>query len=247
MNKKIFIGSVIAVLIIGLGLVFVVYNSKETKVDIPTNDQSNIQQIKNQEFDKQKYSINEPGSLWWIVNKTRPLPEGYTPPDLIVPAVKLRLGEDAEQMKISKQVENGLLEMFAAAEKQSITLVFGSGFRSFELQKQFYDSYVAQDGQEAADRYSARPGTSEHQTGLSFDATNIDEKCHLEVCFAETPEGKWIKDNSYKYGFIVRYPDGKENITGYQYEPWHLRYVGKELSAELYKSGLTMEEFFGLN
>ena len=149
-------------------------------------------------------------------------------------------------MQISGQTEIALNEMFAGATNDGITLVFGSGYRSYELQKQFYDSYVAKDGQAAADRYSARPGTSEHQTGLSFDATSVSEKCHLEVCFVDTPEGQWIKANSYKYGFIIRYPDGKESVTGYQYEPWHLRYVGVELANELQKTGQTMEEFFGL-
>jgi D-alanyl-D-alanine carboxypeptidase len=114
------------------------------------------------------------------------------------------------------------------------------------LQKQFYDSYVGQDGQEAADRYSARPGTSEHQTGISFDATSLSETCHLEICFETTPEGKWIAEHAHEYGFIIRYLKDKESVTGYQYEPWHLRYVGKELAAELKRTGLTMEEFFGL-
>ncbi len=199
------------------------------------------------EFNKQKYSVDEPGSIWWIVNKSRPLPEGYKPDDLIVPDIKLRLAQSQEQMKISNIIVPELKNMFSAAQKEAVVLVFGSGFRSYELQKQFYDNYVAQDGQEEADRYSARPGTSEHQTGLSFDATNVGEKCHLEICFAETPEGIWLKDNAYKYGFIVRYPDSKESITGYQYEPWHLRYVGKELAVELQKTGQTMEEFFSLN
>lgn len=197
-------------------------------------------------FDKNKYSIDQPGSIWWIVNQNRPLPVGYVPPDLLVPTVKLRLDQNEEQMQISGQTEIALNEMFAAASKDGVTLVFGSGFRSYELQKQFYDSYVAKDGQEAADRYSARPGTSEHQTGLSFDATSVGEKCHLEICFAETPEGQWLKANSYKFGFIVRYLEDKESITGYQYEPWHIRYVGVELATELQKTGQTMEEFFGL-
>lgn len=202
--------------------------------------------LETQVFNKTKYSIDKPGSIWWIVNKNRALPKGYVPPDLIVPSVKLRLGKDAEQMQFAGQAEIALNEMFAAAQKDGVTLVLGSGYRSEALQKEFYDSYVAKDGKEAADKYSAVPGTSEHQTGLAFDATNISEKCHLEICFADSPEGQWIKNNSYKYGFIVRYLEGKESVTGYQYEPWHLRYVGPELAAELQKTGQTMEEYFGL-
>lgn len=198
-------------------------------------------------FDKNMFALDQPGSPWWIVNKKRPLPAGYVPPDLTVPNVRLRLAATAEQMQISGSIVPALTEMFEAAKRDGVHLVFGSGYRSEALQRQFYDSYVAQDGQEAADRYSARPGTSEHQTGLTFDATAADGSCHLEVCFEQTPEGKWLLTNAHRYGFTIRYPEGKEAITGYQYEPWHLRYVGRELAAELRQTGIqTLEEFFGL-
>ncbi len=197
-------------------------------------------------FDKAQYAIDEPGSLWWVVNRQRPLPDGYVPPDLIVPDVRLRLGAGNEQMKARAVMEPALIEMFNAAAADGVTLVFGSGYRSEALQRQFYNSYVAQDGQVAADRYSARPGTSEHQTGLTFDATSTSGTCHLEICYEDTPEGTWIAANAHKYGFIIRYLEGKENVTGYQYEPWHLRYVGTELAAELKSTGQTMEEFFEL-
>lgn len=197
-------------------------------------------------FDKSLHSIDDPGSIWWIVNKKRPLPEDYAPSDLVVPDVRLRLGRNAEQMRFSELASGPLKDMFDAAAAENVTLVFGSGYRSYDLQKQFYDSYVAQDGQEAADHSSARPGTSEHQTGISFDATNLSETCHLEICFETTPEGKWIAEHAHEYGFIIRYLQGKESSTGYQYEPWHLRFVGAELATELKRTGLTMEEFFGL-
>lgn len=242
--------SILLVIIVISGVIFGLKINNE-QVTMPNEE--NVGTIQSAEspqaegFNKTKYSIDEPGSIWWVVNKTRPLPEGYVTSDLVVPAVKLRLSPDAEQMQFSKTAEPALIEMFNAASKDGIALVFGSGYRSYSLQKQFYDSYVAQDGQEAADRYSAKPGTSEHQTGLTFDVVANNGKCHLEICFEDTPEGQWVKENSYKYGFIVRYLDGKELITGYQYEPWHLRFVGKELATELNKTGQTMEEFFSLN
>lgn len=199
------------------------------------------------EFDKTKHPTDQPGSIWWVVNKTRPLPEGYVPPDLVIPEVQLRLGSSNEQMKISNTITPALKQMFDAAASEGVTLVFGSGYRSEALQRQFYNGYVAADGQAEADRLSARPGTSEHQTGLSFDATSASQACHLETCFKDTPEGAWLAANSYKYGFIIRYPEGKEPITGYSYEPWHMRYVGKELSEEMHRTGVqTLEEFFGL-
>ncbi len=250
MNRKhVAIATIMALAIVGF-FVYAINKKDTTPVQIQNEQKSKATDEATPQprgFDKTQYSIDEPGSIWWIVNKTRPLPDGYVPADLVTPAVKLRLGAGAPQMQFSKTAEDALIKMFNAAAKDGIILVFGSGYRSYALQKQFYDSYVAQDGQAAADRYSARPGTSEHQTGLSFDATNVSENCHLEICFAETPEGAWIKNNSYKYGYIVRYPNGKESITGYQYEPWHLRYVGTELATELQKTGQTMEEFFDLN
>ncbi len=216
-------------------------NSQQTTNQDPAN------QTDQEFFDSMLYSINEPASPWWVVNKTRPLPSGYIPNDLAVPDVKLRLGESQEQMQFSKQATADLKSMFEAAKLDNITLVFGSGYRSEALQRQFYNSYVAKDGQAAADTYSARPGTSEHQTGLSFDATNATQTCHLEICFYSQPEGAWLKENAHSYGFIIRYPDGKQAITGYQYEPWHMRWVGKELAAEMKKSGVsTLEEFFEL-
>jgi D-alanyl-D-alanine carboxypeptidase len=103
-------------------------------------------------------------------------------------------------------------------------------------------------GQAEADRTSARPGYSEHQTGLAFDVEVSGGKCHLEKCLGETPDGKWVAANAYKYGFIVRYPEGKENVTGYDYEPWHLRYVGTDLASEMHtKSVQTLEEFFNIS
>lgn len=197
-------------------------------------------------FDKAKYSNDQPGSPWWVVNKTRPLPAGYVPPDLVIPEVRRRLS-GTSQMQYANQAVPDLKEMFAAASSDGVTLVFGSGYRSEALQRQFYNGYVAADGQAAADRLSARPGTSEHQTGLSFDATSTSQACHLETCFEDRPEGKWLRENAYKYGFIIRYPRDKEHITGYDYEPWHMRWVGKELSQEMQRTGIqTLEEFFGL-
>ena len=242
----------IFIVIAGLGLVLLATFLFFTKdVNAPASDteenQSSIEVTQPEEsFDKTRHSINELRSPWLIVNRERPLPNGYLPPDLNVPNVQLRLAESAEQMQFSEAATPALVQMFAAAEQDDVELVFGSGYRSEALQAQFYNSYVARDGQAAADRYSARPGTSEHQTGLAFDVTSKSGKCHLEICFEDLPEGRWVAENAHEYGFIIRYLDDKEDVTGYQYEPWHLRYVGVDLAAELYKNGQTMEEFFDL-
>ena len=129
------------------------------------------------------------------------------------------------------------------AKNQGINLKIISGFRSYNTQKTLYNNYVARDGQAAADRYSARAGHSEHQSGLAADINS------LEQSWENTKEGKWLNDNCYKYGFIIRYPKGKEAITGYMFEPWHIRYVGKDVATSLYNNGnwLTLEEYLGID
>jgi D-alanyl-D-alanine carboxypeptidase len=197
-------------------------------------------------FDKSAHSTDKPGSLWWVVNKKRALPKGYAPSDLVVPKVPLRLERSAEQMHVRRDTAAALTDLFGGAKKAGYNLYLASGFRSAAYQKQLYDSYVAKDGRDGADKYSARPGTSEHQTGMAVDVGRPDQKCELEICFGETPEGAWVLAHAHEYGFIVRYEEGKESITTYQYEPWHLRYVGRDLAAELHRTQQTMEEFFGL-
>ncbi len=116
-----------------------------------------------------------------------------------------------------------------------------SGFRTYDYQVSLYNRYVAQDGQAAADTYSARPGFSEHQTGMVFDVGSIDNN------YGNTAEGQWLAKHCHEFGFIIRYPQGKENITGYMYEPWHIRYVGVKAATEIYQRGITLEEYLGVN
>lgn len=133
-------------------------------------------------------------------------------------------------------------KMQAAARAAGLNIYISSGFRSYSYQKTLYNNYVNRDGVVAADTYSARAGHSEHQSGLAFDVNTINDS------FANTEEGKWLNDNCYKYGFILRYPNGKSDETGYQYEPWHFRYVGVELAEKLYNNGnwITVEDYFGI-
>ena len=130
--------------------------------------------------------------------------------------------------------------MAAEAASLGLNLYISSGFRSYWSQESIYNRYVNADGQAAADRYSARPGHSEHQSGLTFDLNSIDES------FAYTAEGEWVRDNAHRFGFVIRYPPGKEAITGYIWEPWHLRYLGVAVATELYSTGLTLEEYLGV-
>lgn len=187
----------------------------------------------------------EIGSLTWVVNKRRPLePKTYTPPNLVFPSVKLRVPGN-ESMRIRGDVAVAIEQLFSAAQAAGHDPMFSSGFRSYSYQTSLYNSYVSSYGQAAADKESARPGYSEHQTGLAFDICNASN-CQLVQSFGDTPLGQWIATHAHEYGFTIRYKNGMEHITGYIYEPWHLRYVGIELATELHRSGKTLEEHFGL-
>ena len=140
-------------------------------------------------------------------------------------------------------------EMNKDATAAGYPLRIGSGYRSYKSQKTIYNNYVKRDGQKKADTYSARPGHSEHQSGLALDICSTDKSVPcITSGFNNTKTAKWLSDNAYKYGFILRYPDGKTNETGYKYESWHFRYVGKELASTLYNGGnwITLESYLGI-
>ncbi len=199
-------------------------------------------------FNKTQYSLTDPTSVWVIVNKQHPLnPITYTPSDLTVPGVPLAT-PGADNMQMRAATATAIESLFAAAKQSSINLEVVSGYRSYTYQQTIYSHYVASDGQAAADQASAQPGYSEHQTGLAVDIGAVNGKCELSQCFGSTPEGEWLAANAYKYGFLLRYPANKQDITGYEYEPWHFRYIGTDLSNELYKNHAeTLEEFFGVS
>ena len=173
-----------------------------------------------------------------IVNKTYSLPENYVPKNTYKDASNLKYCSEC----INNDAYKRFIEMQSDATSLGLSIWIQSGYRSYELQKELYNNYVERDGKEKADTYSARPGHSEHQTGLAFDLNSISDD------FQYTNEGKWVNENAYIYGFILRYPKGKEDITGYKYESWHLRYVGVDLAKKLYNNGdwITLEEYFNL-
>ena len=175
-----------------------------------------------------------------MVNKSYPLPSNYKPVNPYKEITKDYLyGGDY----IEDYVMNAYLEMKNDALKEGISLKITSGYRSYSVQEELYDSYKQRDGKEAADTYSARAGYSEHQSGLCFDLNGTNRN------FINTKEGKWLNDNCYKYGFTLRFPEGKEEYTGYMYEGWHFRYVGEELATKLYNNGdwISLEEYYGID
>ncbi len=142
---------------------------------------------------------------------------------------------------LTDETQEAFDELCAAAAEEDLSIYLSSGYRDYETQKEIYDEYVAVYGQELADTFSSRPGFSEHHSGLVIDVNSIDDT------FAETSEAKWLEQHCAEFGFIIRYPKDKTDITGYKYEPWHIRYVGKEVAKEVMESGLSLEEYLGVD
>ncbi len=188
---------------------------------------------KSTEAPAKAHSYDYAASLDAVVNKGRVLPSSYTP---------AKFGSHG----LRPEAGAALDKLFAAAQQASLPMKLTSGYRSYSAQTTVYNGYVSSYGQAQADTFSARPGHSEHQTGLAADVEPADGHCQLDVCFGDTTEGKWLLANAYRYGFIVRYQKGQQGQTGYQYEPWHIRYVGGTTAAALQKSGQTLEQYFGL-
>ncbi len=173
-----------------------------------------------------------------IVNKTYSLPKDFKPEN---PSTKV--DKDWAIEMIDADAMKAFQEMQSDAKSIGLNIYISSGYRGYSSQERLYNNYVAQDGKEAADTYSARPGHSEHQSGLCFDLNSVNDS------FTNTNEGKWINDHAHLYGFIIRFPKGKEKETGYQYESWHLRFVNKDLAKKLYNNGnwISLEEYYGLS
>ncbi|WP_035618184.1 M15 family metallopeptidase [Lacticigenium naphthae] len=217
-------------------------NTEENQAD--TTDSSIAENISESEGilpDLDEDLLNH-SSLAVLVNKEYSLEEDYIPEDLVTVEVPTVL-ENPEIKQLRKEAAMALKEMFDAAIQENILLHARSGYRSYQTQVQLFNNYVSKHGEEAASRYSARPGESEHQTGLAMDVTSESVNYQLTEEFGETAEGLWLKEHAHEYGFIIRYPQGKEKITGYLYEPWHLRYVSEGLALEINESGLTYEEY----
>lgn len=210
---------------------------KEKKKETSQNDSlSNPQETKTFTTSKGFKGVIKDGITYidgyLIVNKTYSLPSSYG-------------------TSLTSTTKNAFNKMQAAAKLDGINIYIASGFRSYQTQNRLYNNYVARDGKAKADTYSARPGHSEHQSGLAFDICSHDldgQDACINSNFDNTDQAKWLAQNAYKYGFILRYPKGKTNETGYKYESWHFRYVGTDLSTKLYNNGdwLTMENYFGI-
>ena len=205
---------------------------KEFKVIVKENENVKISKTSKGNTIKNYYGITYIDDVI-VVNKTYSLPSNFAPNNLVT---------INGYIKVVDYVKIAFNELKSDASSIGLNIYASSGYRSYNDQKYIYNNYVKMDGQEKADTYSARAGYSEHQTGLAIDVNTID------MTFDNTEESIWLKENCYRYGFIIRYPKNKDSITGYMYEPWHIRYVGKELAKKLYDDGqwITLEEYYGI-
>ena len=187
------------------------------------------------------HSVDEPSSVWVVVNKQRPLdPLTFEPSDLTGTGIP---GGN----EVTSTTATALRKMHAAAKDAGAAFSVSTAYRSYNFQKGLFNQYVASDGVKKAETFSARPGYSEHQTGLALDLFDSSVGCALKKCFAETKSGKWLVKHGADYGFIERYPEGASATTGYKWEPWHWRFVGVELAQYMRDQHIeTLEEVFGL-
>ena len=163
-----------------------------------------------------------------IVNEDYGLPAAYNP-------------------GVEPEVVEAYTELIGDAAEEGFDLVIVSGFRSYQDQEAVYDDFVSRLGQEEAEMLTLPAGHSEHQSGLAVDIGSVESASTAAVSFGETPDYEWMKDVAHEYGFVVRYQEGKEDITGLGYEPWHIRYVGVEAATEMYEQDLVLEEYLGID
>lgn len=172
-----------------------------------------------------------------LVNKYHYLNKEFIPEDI----VNIPLTYAFDENQATKEVVNAFKNMWSAAKKEDLTLIVNSSYRDYASQDNVWNNYEAQRGEEYADSIAARPGYSEHQTGLALDIITYGANKNT---FEETDEFKWLQKNAHKYGFILRYPKDKEDITGYAYESWHYRYVGVQAATEIYNKKITFDEYY---
>ncbi|MBY0145985.1 D-alanyl-D-alanine carboxypeptidase family protein [Neobacillus niacini] len=239
-------------------------NSLVDKLPFASNDSSN----NNQQTQQEEIPIDDPLSLESIffndikevdgknviqnstnvmalVNKEFFFPADYVPDDLVKPDVAFSFKDIGTEKSLMRRDAAKALEiMFKDAAEYGIELYAVSGYRSYVRQKSLYDAEVERVGSEKAEQAVAIPGASEHQSGLAMDISSKSNRFYLNTAFANTPEGKWLKENAHRFGFILRYPKEKTAITNYMYEPWHFRYVGEKAARIMYEHNWTLEEYF---
>lgn len=241
MKRRLILAAVCLIVILGLPVIWLIRGAEHTATTKQTATSgaapSSGPTASQTAFDSRAHSTSDPASIWIVVNKQRPLnPKTYAPSDLTAVGSGQQLRAEAA---------GALKDMIAGAKSAGLTITPASAYRSYDTQVSVYNNEVKTNGQPVADSQSARPGYSEHQTGLAVDIAGGG--CSIEDCFGTTAEGKWAAAHAYEYGYILRYTSDKTAVTGYRAEAWHFRYIGRELAAEMHRTGVkTLEEFFDL-
>lgn len=199
----------------------------------------------NTETTTQKKDYTDTSSYILLVNKTHKLSSDYTPADLRTPKVRFISYAASNVRKMRSTAADALEALFSAAKEDRITLLAVSCYRPYSYQEEVYTAKLRKDGKAEADKYVAEPGSSEHQTGLAMDLLST-EYTELDAGFAKTKAYVWLKENCAKYGFIIRYPSEKVSVTKYDFEPWHIRYVGTAAAQSIVQKGITLEEYLGV-
>jgi D-alanyl-D-alanine carboxypeptidase len=188
-------------------------------------------------FDRRRHSLTDPTSIWVVVDKSHPIRPLDFHPDIAL----------VRGYQVATAAAAPLTRLLDSADRAGVPLKIASAFRSFGYQEGVHAHLVTTLGQHAADAISARPGYSEHQTGLAVDLQPLDGTCALDPCFVHTAAGRWLAAHAWTFGFVVRYTEANRRLTGYSPEPWHFRYVGAALARELRTTGAgSLEEFFGV-
>ncbi len=230
MKKRLLIFAIFSSVIVGG---FILWHNKG---NVSKDGSGASSKVVNNNFNKSQYSLDGPDSLWVVVNKKRALnPLAYAPSDLV---------DIGNGQTMRRDAASAFAVLLADAKSSGYNLLAESGYRSFQAQANVYKREVQSFGQAKADTESAKAGYSEHQTGWAVD---IGSPGCYEDCFGATKSATWLKANAYKYGFLLRYPLDKADVTGYRNEPWHFRFIGKDLSTEMHNQNIeTLEEFFEL-
>lgn len=240
--------TVLAVIIVGIAVWVSTHDQSPTPPDKTGGEDKPISIEQNEEADHQKPIPDESENpkhdtgLLILVNKNNYLEENYKPEDL-APIVYFAKDRSAESRFMRAEAAEHFNSMVESAKKSGVEIVMTTAYRSYGFQSVLYNNYVAKYGQAEADKFSAKPGSSEHQTGLAVDVSASSVGYALTDDFDQTSEWKWLIENMVDYGFILRYPKGKTDITGYMYEPWHFRYVGTEVAKIITDEKLALEEY----
>ncbi len=240
---KVVIGLLVAIVVSFVVLLFVPQRKKEVEVPLVQNDAivEIVEEPVVEEVVEEIIDLESDTSVVRLVNQAYPIDRTFVPSDLVIASVP---SLHANQ-KVSQVVEKPLEDLFVKAkEEANLDLMIVSGYRDYTEQLSLWYTYTEKYGLYKANRMDAHPGASEHQLGLAVDLGVVSRKCELYTCFDQQTGYDWLLEHAHEYGFILRYPKGKEDSTGISYAPWHFRYVGKQVATKIYDSNLSMEEYF---